>query len=252
MKYKNFKLRFGLVVLGMILTSGLFAQDHPVFGAPTNTRGLSSADEATLLAQAIDISKIEGVFYEFDDIRFGKVPTDGSFLLFENWDNKAVLHIGEERLVVSNINYHIDEEKFISQMNNDSTFVYDFKGIERIVVNQRPFISLYSSAEGGNKVYEVVAENDDLQLVKNYFVEIMTGSVNPMINRARNKIKLRSKYFIVNNGVVMPFNNKKSGFRSVLPSDKASMLERYAKSNKLSFRKDEDLKKMMSYLNSIQ
>ncbi|MBT8258856.1 MAG: hypothetical protein KJO49_10325 [Bacteroidia bacterium] len=249
---KKIKIQLGILTVMMVSVVQLYAQDHAVFGAPTNTRGLNAADEATLLAQAIDISKIEGVFYEFDDIRFGKVPTDGSFLLFENWENRAVLHVGEEKLVVSNINFHIDEEKFISQMNNDSTFVYDFKGIERIVVNDRPFISLYSSADGVNKVYEVIAENDDLHLVKNYYVEVMTGSVNPMINRSRNKIKLKSKYFVVNNGVVMPFNNKKSGFRSILPSDKANMLEKYAKSNKLSFRKDDDLKKMFSYLNSIQ
>ena len=228
-----------------------FAQDSPVFGAPTNNLGLNGADEALILAQTFDISKIEGVFYQFDDIRFGKVPTDGSFLLFETWNNKGELVLGEERLTVNNINFHVDEEKFISQMDNDSTFVYDFKGIERIIVNNRPFISVYNSQENKNKVYEVIAENDEMSIVKNYYSEVMTGSTNPMINRSRNKIKLKTNYYFMINGGLIPFSKKKSAFRSVLPSEKASMLERYAKSNKLSFKDDEDLKKMLQYLSSI-
>ncbi len=245
------KMRPILLILAIILVIPAEAQDNPLTGSPTNTRGLNAADEATLLAQTFDISKIEGVFYDFDDIRFGRVPTDGSFLLFESWNNRAYLYVGEEKLAVSNINFHVDEEKFISQMENDSTFVYDFKGINRIVVNDRPFISLYSSKEGKNKVYEVVAESDELSLVKNYYSDVMTGSANPMINRARNKIKLKSNYFIMINGGLLPFNKKKTGFRSVIPSEKAEMLERFVKSNKLSYRNDDDLKRIVQYLSTI-
>ena len=225
--------------------------DSPIFGAPTNNLGLNGVDEAGVLANTLDWNKIDGVFYQFDDIRFGRVPTDGSFLLFESWNNRGVLHIGAERLAINNINFHVDEEKFISELDNDSTFVYDFKGIDRIVVNDRAFINMYSSKEGKNKVYEVVAESEDLSLLKNYYSDISTGSPNPMLNRSRNKIRLKSNYFLLKNGGLIPFKLKKSGLRSVLPPEKAAALEKYAKEKRLSYKKDKDLKMIFKYLRNL-
>lgn len=238
-------------MLSICLMVNGYAQDNPLTGAPTNNLGLNGADEASLLASALDISKISGVFYEFDDIRFGKVPTDGSFLLFEKWENKGVLVLGKERLLISNINFHVDEEKFISELDNDSTFVYDFKGIERIIVNDRPFISMYSSSEGKNKVYEVVAEGEKYNLVKNYYSNVTQGSTNPMLNRARNKIQLRSNYFVMINGGLLPFSPKKSGFKKFLSPDQAGKIDVFVKSNKLSYKKEKDLKEIFAYLNSL-
>ncbi|NNF74331.1 MAG: hypothetical protein HKN00_04040 [Flavobacteriaceae bacterium] len=241
-------------ILTLFITCSCFitsAQDKPLTGASSNNLGLNAADEALLVASVLDISKISGVFYEFDDIRFGRVPTDGSFLLFDTWKNKGEIFIAGDRLVVSNINYHVDEGKFISQMDNDSTFVYEFKGIDRIVVNKRPFISLYSSKDGGIKVYEVIAETDELSLLKNYYSNVQTGSPNPMLNRARNKIRLKSNYYLMRNGGLVPFNSKKSGIRNMLEPEKAAQLERYVKEKKLSYKKDADLKRMFQYLKML-
>ncbi|MBT8271866.1 MAG: hypothetical protein KJO25_07470 [Bacteroidia bacterium] len=246
-------MRF-LCFLSAVLLSPIFMyaqEDSAIFGAPTNNLGLRGVNESQVLANTLDWNKIEGVFYQFDDIRFGKVPTDGSFLLFESWNNKGVLHIGAERLVINNINFHVDEEKFISEMDNDSTFVYDFKGIDRIVVKDRAFVSMYSSKVGKNKVYEVVAESEDLSLLKNYYSDVSTGSPNPMLNRSRNKIRLKSNYFLLKNGGMIPFKLKKSGLRTVLPPDKAEKLEKYAKEKRLSYKKDEDLKKIFKYLRNL-
>lgn len=244
------KLGLNILVIVFVM-SGIYAQDNPVMGAPTNVLGLNGVDEATLVVDVLDINKIEGVFYQFDDIRFGKVPTDGSFLLFDTWNNRAVLDLGQEKLSVSNINFHVDEEKFISEMDNDSTFVYDFKGINSITVNDRPFISMYSSAENKNKVYEVIADGEKMSLVKNYYSRVTPGSANPMLNRTRNKINLESSYFVMINGGLLPYNGKKSGMKKILSSDMASKLDGHVKKNKLSYRKEEDLKQIFKYLNTL-
>ena len=244
------KLRL-LSILTFFLTAGLFAQDNPLTGASTNQLGLNAADEANLVAYAFDISKIDGVFYEFDDIRFGKVPTDGSFLLFETWENRGILVLGEEKLAVSNINFHVDEEKFISDMENDSTFVYDFKGINRIIVNDRPFISMYNSSENRNKVYEVISEGEKISLMKNYYSRVTPGSANPMVNRSRNKINLGSNYFVMINGGLLPFNGKKSGLKKIFSPDKVSKIEAHVKSYKYSYKKEEDLKKIFEFINTL-
>lgn len=228
-----------------------FGQDNAMNGAPTNVLGLNGADESTMIVNMLDISKISGVFYEFDDIRFGKVPTDGSFLLFDDWKNHGVLVLGDDELTVSNINFHVDEEKFISELDNDSTFVYDFKGISRIVVNSRPFISMYSSAENRNKVYEVISEGEKFSLVKNYYSKVTQGSPNPMLARSRNKIQLKSNYFVLINGSLLPFETNKTGFKPFLTPEQIKKISSFVKQNKLSYRKDEDLKKIFELLNVI-
>lgn len=240
------------LIFGLLIFYG-FGQDNPLTGAPTNVLGLNGAEEGTMVLNnwREDISKISGVFYEFDDIRFGKVPTDGSFLLFENWNNHAVLVLGEEKLTVSNINFHVDEEKFISELDNDSTFVYEFKGINRIIVNSRPFISMYSSAENKNKVYEVIAEGEKYNLVKNYYSKVSQGSENPMLARSRNKIRLRSNFFVMINGGLMPFDNSKSSLKQFLSPQQMEKVNVFVKSNKLSYRKEEDLKKIFNFLNVL-
>lgn len=246
--------KFSLLIFGLLIFHG-YGQDNPIMGAPTNNLGLMSDEEGSMVlkngAWKDDLSKISGVFYEFDDIRFGKVPTDGSFLLFDNWDNQAVLILGEEKLSVSNINYHVDEEKFISELDNDSTFVYDFKGINRIIVNSRPFISMYSSSENKNKVYEVIAEGEKYSLVKNYYSKVTQGSANPMLARARNKIRLRSNNFVLINGILIPFDGSKSSLKRFLSPQQIDRVNSFVKSNKLSYRQEEDLKRIFDFLNVL-
>ncbi len=242
-----------LLLLSLFLSVVIgYAQDNELTGAPTNNIGLRGVDETSNLANLWDISKISGVFYEFDDIRFGRVPTDGSFLLFESWNNKGVLVLPGESLTISNINYHVDEEKFISELDNDSTFVYDFKGIDRIIVNSRPFISLYSSKENKNKVYEVIAEGPKYSLVKNYYSDVTTGSPNPMLNRARNRINVKSNYYALVNGSLFPFYTGKSAFKKITSAGNVSALNDYVKANKLSYKKEKDLKLIFNHLNNLE
>ena len=72
----------------------------------------------TIVWNALDQSKISGVFYEFDDIRFAKVATEGSYLLFDDWKNKGVILFGGKKLIISNINFNVKSEEFMSRITS--------------------------------------------------------------------------------------------------------------------------------------
>ena len=136
-----------------------------------NVNGTYSYDN--FVGNSNEWSKIMGVFYEFDDIRFGKRALDGSVYLFDKWENKGVIVVGNKRYVVPNINLHINQDMFLTKLENDSIFVYDFKGIDRIIVNDKAFTSIYNAAEGKNKIYEIIYGSKDLTLLKGYSVKFI-------------------------------------------------------------------------------
>ena len=240
------------LILLILLASLNFvkAQDHALHGAPTNNLGLNAGEEGMMVYNALDISKISGVFYEFDDIRLAKVATEGSFLLFEDWKNKGVILYGGKKLIISNINFNIKSGQFMSQLEKDSTFVFDFRGIDKIIVNDRPFKSVYNNQLAENMVCEVLYEDNKIALLKNYYVTTLESSPNPMLNRPKNKIQKQSNYFISKNNFVSPFKLKKSEILEL--SEKSGGLEKYVKSNRLSYKKEEDVAKMLGFLSKSE
>ena len=213
-----------------------------------NLNGTYDAEFQTLTGNPEEWSKIMGVFYEFDDIRFGKRGFEGSAFLFDSWDNRAEIIAGNKKYIISNINFHINRDIFVTQMEGDSTFVYDFKGIDRIVVNNRAFKNVYTISEGKNKVYEVIFENKQMSLLKGYSTDLVQASPNPMVNRTRNKIKRVSNYYILKDGNLRVIKLKKSNILRIFDEDQAKLLEQFVKENKLSYRKEEDVTKMLKYL----
>lgn len=231
----------------LIFTIFANAQDNALHGAPTNVLGLSAEAEKTIVYNALDLSKISGVFYEFDDIRFSKVITDGSIFLFDDWKNKGEILYGGKKLIIYNINYNVKSDEFMSQMESDSTFVFDFKGIDKIIVNERPFKRIYNSELSENKIYEIIYEDSNIALLKNHFIKLVESSPNPMLNRDRNKIQKQNNYFLLKNGIVSSFKLKKNSILELMTPEKAELAESFAKNNKLSFKDDTDINKILSY-----
>ncbi|RLD26920.1 MAG: hypothetical protein DRI75_10725 [Bacteroidetes bacterium] len=213
-----------------------------------NLTGNLNGEYQTLTGNENEWSKIMGVFYQFDDIRFGKIGLDGSVYLFDNWENKGVIVVGNKRYAVPNINFHINQDLFLTKMENDSTFVYDFKGIDKIIVNSRAFKSIYNTAEGKNKIYEIVYGSKDLILLKRYSVKLIQASPNPMVNRTKSKIKRSSNYYLMKDGGVIPFKLKKSNILNLINSEQTQRLEQYVKDYKLSYKKEKDVNKILDYI----
>ena len=243
-------MRLLLICLLCAVTLG-FSQDNPVFGAPTNNLGLNGADEATMVLNLFNIqdqSKIEGVFYEFDDIRLSKVPTEGSAFLFDNWKQAGVIVVGDKRYVTNNINLNVSQDKFMTRLEEDSIFVFDFRGVDKILVSNRAFKSYYHAKEGRNRVFEVIYEGGEKSYLKAYRLEYVEGSVNPQLNRSRNKIKLKTDYFLMKDGVIESFKLKKSDIlEQIDPGQRAALLA-YVKQQSLSFKRESDLKQMLMHL----
>lgn len=170
----------------------------------------------------------------------------GSFHLFKTWNNIAVLTVlnYEKKLLLKNINYNIDRDVFESRINKDSVFVFNFENIEGITINSREFQYLYFPAVRGNKTFEVVYDGGDFSILKEYYMYLVEGSDNPQVNRPSKYVQ-KSKYYIRRNNSFKTFKLKKKNILEIV-GDRASDLEAYVEENKLSYKKDSDVKQMLT------
>ena len=212
-----------------------------------NNLGLESQFEQTLIINRIDINKIEafGSARDFDDIRFGRVPTDGSVMLFNEWENRGVIEVDDKRYIFSNMNFHLLQSTFMSKIDNDSVVSFDLSTFNRIVINDLTFKSIYNPAKSANENFQVIYEGSDMSILKNYEIVVREASPNPMVNRKNRKIQKKGHYFLKDGNSIKPFKFKKKSIVA-LAGDKSEDMIEYAKINSLSFRDDKDVSRMLA------
>lgn len=216
---------------------------------------LNGTDIRTGVGNSQEWSKIVSAIGEFDNIDFGEFHVEGSIYLFDEWENKGEIYLGNKKYVTSNINLNINKDIFMSKIEGDSTFVYDILSLDKIVVNNRQFRSFYNPSENKNRIFEILFEEDNILLLRGYYITFIKSSPNPMVNRPDNKIKQRSNYFIYKNKSLQPFKLNKKKYLNLVSDEQKKELAKYVKNYKLSFTKEKDISMILteiSKLNHIQ
>ncbi len=170
----------------------------------------------------------------------------GRFHLFKTWNNIAVFTVlnSDKKLLLKNINYNIDRDVFESQINKDSVFVFNFENIEEITINSRTFKNMYFPAVRGTKTFEVIYEGDKFSILKEYYMYLLEGSNNPQVNRPSKYVQ-KFSYYVKRKNSFKTFKLKKKNILELV-GGRADDLEAFASENKLSFKKDSDVKQMLT------
>lgn len=175
--------------------------------------------------------------------------TVGTFYLFDEWDNYTVIHTNtDQKFAVRNMNLNLKRNLFESKVAGDSIFSFNFNNIDKFVINGKVYKNYFW--DNDNRVYEVVYDGEDVQILKGFKVVLMEGSANPMLNRKYDKYIRKESYFIRQDGKIKPFKLNKKKILKLAGKDDMEAVEDYARINDLSFKKDEDVKKIMEYSES--
>jgi len=252
LKVMKFKLSFLLFLVFVSGNSQSFLEAYEstrIISPSANANGTDSY--AGFKGNSQDWNKITSAIGEFDNINFGELNIEGSIYLFDKFDNKGVIYLGNKKYITSNINLNINKNVFVSKIEGDSTFVYDILSIDKIVINSRQFKSFYNPTENKNIIFEVLFEDKSLLLLKEYYISFVKASPNPMVNRPNNKIKQEVNYFIYKNKTLHPFKLNKSNTLNLVTSTQKEELQKYIRSNDLSYKKETDINRILGYISKL-
>ncbi len=174
--------------------------------------------------------------------------TDGTFYLFDDWNNYTIIQTQDnQKFVLRNINLNMERHTFESKVEGDSIFTFGFNNIDKFIINGRTYKNYYWAED--SKVYEVIYDNNDFQLLKGFRVQLIEGSANPMLNRSRDKYVRKEYYCIRKDNKIKTIKLKKSRILKLVDGDveKANKIVAYARNNSLSFKKERDVQKILEF-----
>lgn len=197
-----------------------------------------------------NLSTFTGGYFHKESSSFNKIDNKeilGSFYLFENWNSKSKIETFTNRVYnINNLNFDLEEGKFLSKISRDSMYVY--KNLKEVFINKKRFINIE------NKYYEVLVNGTPYSLIKNYYGVLKPAITNKMTNQLIKAPEYVAKYkyylkgendssikevFLKKNTILKLLNTKKKGVNI------------YVKDKKISYKKEKDLIKIISYYNSL-
>jgi len=201
----------------------------------------------TFAQKRVTIKKIESRLITNEGIEFVGTIRDKNAdqYMFPRWSNSGVIFVDNKMYGIGNINFNISTNSVDSRITQDKLFMFQSASVDSISINNHLFKKV------GTMFYEVLFENKDNMLLKKYNV------MNERVQRGRmGVIQGSGKTYIVTNYILMKPDNQRANIelnkKSVLQifENDSDVLENYAKEENLSFRKEEDIVKMLKYLSS--
>lgn len=248
-------MKLNVIFFCLLLTTVSFAQLQDVNPSAGNLGGIPAFDDADGLRNPeslitnIDVQKIRGwaSLTDFDDIILSRADAEGSVYLFDQWENRGVIEVEDKRYIFTNMNYNVRSGNFMSKISQDSVVIFDIGAYDRLVINDKAFKSVYNPSKRGNEVYEVIYEGPDFAILKGYSIHVVEANPNPMVNRSKTKITKKEAYYLKENNTIKTFRFKKKNILA-LAGEESEDLEQYARTNDLSFKKEDDVRRMLTNL----
>ncbi len=224
-----------ILTLAIVLFVGVLTAQNE--GVTNNTQGT--------IFNAASASNSYGASTHFTN---PKRVVEGSVHLFKKWNNNAVIITNDnQRFTIKNINLNIERNTFESKISEDSLFTFNFNNIDKFIINNKVFKNYYYDDD--NRVYELIYQSDEFNIMKGHKVQLIEGSANPMVNRKFDRNIQKSSYYIMKEGKIKPFKLKKKKILRLVDGDveRAQKIEQYVKENRLSYKKEYDVRRALEY-----
>ncbi len=186
-----------------------------------------------------------------DSQKSNDVKAPSSVHLHKDWDNSlAIETLDGKSLKLSDANYNITEDKFEVKASKDSVFVLESSAIKQLVFAGDEFVR--SKTDG--KYYQKIWEGNRISFFKRYAYRLKKAAVNPMTMQklGEDKVVIFENFFIRSddNDEMVPITLNKKGISKLAGKQKSEVIE-YANENKLSYKEEEDMLRILQYFDTI-
>ena len=188
-----------------------------------------------------------GVFYN------RVTPTEGTIYLFDNWEQSAVVHrILDDKFLVKRVNFNLNKMSFDAKITeSEDVLSFSFDGIDKIEIDNKVFKNILHNKS--NRIFQIFYSDDNVKFMKGFDIKLIKASKDPMVNRPNDKYVKSESYFLMNKGVITRIKLKKKAIYKTLELNKEdiSNIEVFIKSTSISLKKEQDIIKLLTYLNTI-
>jgi len=174
----------------------------------------------------------------------------GGVYLYNNWNKTAVFKSITDSFIVKGVNFNIKSGNFEIKISSDSIFIVNPVSFKSISVGNELF---KYDVLNNRKFLQVIYESKNLSLYKHYVLVIKKGNYNPLNGKfTPNELTPKSKYLLLQNGSINNnfILNKKNTLK--LFFNFKTKVDKYAKANKLKYKKEKDIIKILTFYNSLQ
>ena len=188
-----------------------------------------------------------GVFYN------RVTPTEGTIYLFDNWEQSAIVHrVLDDKFLVKRVNFNLNKMSFDAKISeSEDVLSFSFDGIDKIEIDNKVFKNILHNKS--NRIFQIFYSDDNVKFMKGFDIKLIKASKDPMVNRPNDKYVKSESYYLMNKGVITKIKLKKKAIYKTLELNKGeiSNTDAFIKSTSISLKKEQDIIKLLTYLNSI-
>lgn len=180
----------------------------------------------------------------------------GSPYLNEDWNSTIILNTRDgKNYKIPKANLNTMSGKFFFKSSNDSVYEVTIQNIDFVKFPSKGSNLLFRllEFEKGYAYFNILTTGKRVKFYRKFNSVIRKGSVNPMSNEqlTKDKVYVRKDYYLKNEGVIVSVKlNRKGILRSIGDKYKGEV-NKFVKQNKLSFKKEKDVIKIIDYYNSL-
>jgi hypothetical protein len=180
---------------------------------------------------------------------------EGTPYLFDTWYQTGKIYFSDKVYTLNAFNYNIQAERFEAKISEDSVFALNHGSFNKVEIKGRTFSRHLDPDYQRNTYFEDVVHFKDKQLLKKYILKIKEGQINPMTMQKiqHDQYIKKEQYYILNDNTnqIDKIKLKKSTILSLVEEAKKASVKAYAKENRLSFKNNDDVFKILNYYNSL-
>ncbi|WP_340074431.1 hypothetical protein [Leptobacterium sp. I13] len=180
-----------------------------------------------------------------------KRVTEGDVYLFSKWEDAELYSKTGKKYKILGINYNVKNDRFEIKVAKDSVFVIAPNYIDYVDVNDVLYKKYDKSVNNLEGYYEIVYKGNKLSLLKKHNVRLVKGKMNPLNGIVDpDKYYLYYDYYIQKVDQVKEIILKEKTINKFL-GNKIELINKYVKSNNLSYKKEKDIIRILEYYDSL-
>ena len=171
--------------------------------------------------------------------------------LFKEWVDGAKLYTkGKKEYTIRGLNYNISNNVFEIKISKDSVYILDSNYIDSIRYKESIFIR-NDSDDKFKGFYEVLFTGKKISLFKKHKLKLIRSKTNPLDGTVEpNKYYLYGQYYVFSNQNLKKIKLKKKVVLSLLLS-KSKEVQKFVLNNKISYKKESDVIKILEFYDSL-